>query len=743
MLSDFKMASAGQVSSAGQVLTWSFYANKVLVSVDGSIPEIVDSTKGFRVPTSFDLISSVSGHSFMNTAAVVFLDKPQLLPQGFIDKRIPQGPKEYFATVASLRHVCDGPLTTALHFSMGKDGIATYALVIGGGKLTGKFPFKALFNTVPRESGDDDTEICFTVDPSSINWPENKCVTEWTDIRECFRDLHVSQGAIIDLRNVLVRWRLRSNLSQDGRSSPTLLLEAIAVPDSDGSWDAVPETKKFFLSDNGSAAIMLWHCDVHWYSPMPDNKLETAAGFSRISLEVPTPSEFIYRWLIQAVFSESDLGRSVESNEEFWAYWKSPCLYDQRLQIVYWLNYPFPDCSVPPATGYEKGRATSYHTFSRNGKVFTRSIQLHKANKYNILPKSNNPRSRFLPLDAPSRLESLASNLFNASVAKSTAKSFTTASNHISKLEIELGRKFDWPLSDQDLNLVIAYLIDKGIQPATVNNYLAGVKRLSYSHGVNNPSPVSSLGKLMLQGHKNLSRNPILAVKKNVHRPVTIPLLRLLAHVLATKWMGNNFERQAFWTICLVAFWGSFRMGELLCQTKAFSPGSDLLASDAIAISDSSLALWIRDPKVPKEFGDVVELWSIPQFVDLDPVAAFNRYWKERSKRNFPMNTPLFLKDNGFPFTHSSFGSIFKTMLNQLPSELDLEGNKWTCHSFRSGLPTLLQMAGFNDEEIKSWGRWSSSAFQLYTKDLSRRFAVQRSILNAMDSIKKVVDPHK
>ena len=202
-------------------------------------------------------------------------------------------------------------------------------------------------------------------------------------------------------------------------------------------------------------------------------------------------------------------------------------------------------------------------------------------------------------------------------------------------------------------------------------------------------------------------------------------------------------HRSTSWTICLVAFWGSFRMGELLCQTKAFSPGSDLLASDAIAISDSSLALWIRDPKVPKEFGDVVELWSIPQFVDLDPVAAFNRYWKERSKRNFPMNTPLFLKDNGFPFTHSSFGSIFKTMLNQLPSELDLEGNKWTCHSFRSGLPTLLQMAGFNDEEIKSWGRWSSSAFQLYTKDLSRRFAVQRSILNAMDSIKKVVDPHK
>ena len=72
--------------------------------------------------------------------------------------------------------------------------------------------------------------------------------------------------------------------------------------------------------------------------------------------------------------------------------------------------------------------------------------------------------------------------------------------------------------------------------------------------------------------------------------------------------------------------------------------------------------------------------------------------------------------------------------------ELELSVNRWTGHSFRSGLPTLLQSLGFSEEDIKAWGRWASSVFQLYARDITRRFAVQRNILSMMVRIKAHIE---
>jgi len=72
--------------------------------------------------------------------------------------------------------------------------------------------------------------------------------------------------------------------------------------------------------------------------------------------------------------------------------------------------------------------------------------------------------------------------------------------------------------------------------------------------------------------------------------------------------------------------------------------------------------------------------------------------------------------------------------------ELDLASNSWTGHSFRAGLPTLLQSLGFSDAQIKAWGRWASSVFQTYAKDMDRRMQVQRGILDVIHMIKAKVD---
>ena len=94
-------------------------------------------------------------------------------------------------------------------------------------------------------------------------------------------------------------------------------------------------------------------------------------------------------------------------------------------------------------------------------------------------------------------------------------------------------------------------------------------------------------------------------------------------------------DKLCFWTAALVAFWGSMRLGELFCKrTKTFSPASDMLGTDVLHMSTTSFALWIRDPKVPKPYGDVIEIWETHQFPDLDPYHMMATYWESRKNKD-------------------------------------------------------------------------------------------------------------
>ena len=116
----------------------------------------------------------------------------------------------------------------------------------------------------------------------------------------------------------------------------------------------------------------------------------------------------------------------------------------------------------------------------------------------------------------------------------------------------------------------------------------------------------------------------MVTVAKATHRPISIPFVRLLGHAVSKHWKGRKEDGWTFWTICKIAFWGSFRVGELLTEgATTYSPKSDFLGSDLLWMSETSLALWIRDPKISKEYGDVIEIWKTQQFPDLDPWSTF------------------------------------------------------------------------------------------------------------------------
>ena len=636
------------------------------------------------------------------------------------------------------------PLTAALHTQWGHHGTFSYDLIIGGKCISAKFPLKNFLGLEDRDNGADTAMVTVKINPEEVDFPVNRSVTSWKPITSMFLDLHVSEGANVrwDTKQVLVRLRLRANVQPDSSSKPVLVLEALVLPT--GTWDAVADPKRKLLSKNSSSAVRLWSQDCSWYSPLPQYKLPTVSGMLRLFLDTVLPGELKYRWTQQAILRRCDHGRSVASKQEFEAYFEKPYQTVMNTATAFWLPYPF---GIVDSSNNDPGTYRQQHsakTFMRGGKVIQRYkpyLPPSAQPKFNTRTKGSPLPSEVLPQDAPEHLQILARNLFNASIAESSARKYNTAAAHLSRLESEIGRTFAWPLSTQDSNLFLTYLMNKKISPATVKSYLSAIRRLALTKGVSTPPPQSDLAKSIIKGYENVSRNPIQAVARATHRPVTIPFLRILGHTTNKFWEGEPFDQKCFWVICVTAFWGSLRIGEMLCDhPNTFSPTSDLLASDVIFMSLDSIALWLRDPKVPKKFGDVVEIWSTPQFPDVDPFRAFSSFWNLRNTRNFHLNQPLFLRADGRAFTHSSFSSTLNTLISHYSMELQLSVNRWTGHSFRSGLPTLLQAAGFSEEDIKSWGRWASTVFQLYARDISRRFEVQRSILQHMDKLKAFVE---
>ena len=96
----------------------------------------------------------------------------------------------------------------------------------------------------------------------------------------------------------------------------------------------------------------------------------------------------------------------------------------------------------------------------------------------------------------------------------------------------------------------------------------------------------------------------------------------------------------------------SLRIGELLPKLKhQFDAKKDLLTSD-IKFYQDSVSLWIRSPKYEASpTGDVVEVWSVKDRLDLDPVSALSTFMrKRREKFGDAENLPLFLHENGHIF---------------------------------------------------------------------------------------------
>ena len=263
-------------------------------------------------------------------------------------------------------------------------------------------------------------------------------------------------------------------------------------------------------------------------------------------------------------------------------------------------------------------------------------------------------------------------------------------------------------------------MIEKGVKKSTITSYLTALRHHELSLGVVAPIQNSELTKKLLTGVENQQRNPALDAFKRQRRPVTGNILQMLGHAIAIS-VKSEFEKSLLWSVCLCAFWGSFRLSELLCTLRTqFNPNDSLMLSD-LHIQDHSIGLWLRSEKVSNSLGNVVELWQLPDREDLDPVITLKSYLDRRSTVENSAHLPVFIHEDGSNLTLNEFNHELKELMNCYPEFAFSSRDFWAGHSFRSGLSTLLQSLGYNEDEIKVWGRWHSEAYMAYTKDMRAR----------------------
>jgi hypothetical protein len=233
--------------------------------------------------------------------------------------------------------------------------------------------------------------------------------------------------------------------------------------------------------------------------------------------------------------------------------------------------------------------------------------------------------------------------------------------------------------------------------------------------------------KTMLKGSKNLELYN--SITKNCRKVMTFPLLKILSHKIATESWSES-DKQSIWTAFSLAFFGSFRFGELLPDDRhIFNAREALLWSDIQFLQDF-VVIHIKITKTKAVNGEYVDLF-LQESSNYCPVKALSRLKLLRNPCN--SNVPVFALDNGSFLTCKIINGI---LLKLLTPVLGNDAKFISAHSFRAALASALasnpEIA--NAEDIKLWGRWNSSSYTSYTR---LKVSQKRSIYNKILAVLK------
>ena len=206
-----------------------------------------------------------------------------------------------------------------------------------------------------------------------------------------------------------------------------------------------------------------------------------------------------------------------------------------------------------------------------------------------------------------------------------------------------------------------------------------------------------------------------------VRLPITAPLLRQIKLSLDNS---AHPDRLVLWAVCCTAFFGCFRLGELLLDSATSFNDRLHLSWGDVAVDNPSLPHTVRihlKQSKTDQMGRGADIILGRTDQDLCSVTAMLGYIAYRGSRP----GPFFLVSQDKPLLKVQFVPEIRKVI----ATMGLPQEQFAGHSFRIGAATSAALAGVEDSTIQLLGRWHSAAFLRYIRTPASHLAELSSIL--------------
>ena len=127
-----------------------------------------------------------------------------------------------------------------------------------------------------------------------------------------------------------------------------------------------------------------------------------------------------------------------------------------------------------------------------------------------------------------------------------------------------------FPLSEQLLCFFASYLALQDLAPQTIKSYLSAVCNMHISLGFPDPRDHSSM-PILKRVQAGISRvRAQKGIPQRVRLPITLHVLSQIGDFLTAS---SHPEKVVLWAVACTAFFGFFRLGELLLETTTSTTG--------------------------------------------------------------------------------------------------------------------------------------------------------------------------
>ena len=298
-----------------------------------------------------------------------------------------------------------------------------------------------------------------------------------------------------------------------------------------------------------------------------------------------------------------------------------------------------------------------------------------------------------------SDIRSETDRLLMASLAPNTRHAYDSGIRAYSEFRLSLGLIVSWPPSVKDFTDFISYLSLKGASPSTARSYVSGIGFKCKVEGVPDITQNFLVKKLLLGMSK-------LGIVRDRRLPITIDLLKNIARVLPAV-CSSNYEATLFSAIFSMAYFGLFRVGELVVNSSSNLNHAVDILNVRMQEHDNVLEVLLSHSKTDqKGKGTVIALPAVN--TPVCPVVSMKAYMSLRPEQS----GPLFIHFSGTPVSRFQFASVLKKALHFL----NVQNDCYKSHSFRIGAASCAASKGLSEDRLKQLGRWESKAYKSYVR---------------------------